>query len=80
MTGRWRRSRRSPEPASSTVWDECLYSNVVVVRPGPGRSVWLGRLTSTIVTEELCEWLDAGAPEPLPPILDVYAFSPRART
>jgi hypothetical protein len=59
--------------------DECLYSNVVVVRPSPGESVWLGRLNSSTLTSELCDWLDAGAPQPLPPILDVFAFTPRGR-
>ncbi|MEM7327041.1 MAG: (2Fe-2S) ferredoxin domain-containing protein [Actinomycetota bacterium] len=57
--------------------DECLYSNVVVVRPTPGESVWFGRLNSTLLTAELCEWLEDGAPLPLPPILDVYSFEPR---
>ena len=54
--------------------DECLYSNVVIVRPGPGESIWLGRLNSATLTAELCDWLDAGAPQPLPPILEVFSF------
>ncbi|MEM9563533.1 MAG: (2Fe-2S) ferredoxin domain-containing protein [Actinomycetota bacterium] len=60
--------------------DECTYSNVVVVRPKPGESVWLGRLNSAMLTAELCDWLDAGAPQPLPPILEVFSFEPRNRT
>ncbi len=59
--------------------DECTYSNVVVVRPRPGESVWFGRLNSAVLTRELRNWLDAGAPRPLPPILDVFSFEPRSR-
>ncbi|MEM7341596.1 MAG: (2Fe-2S) ferredoxin domain-containing protein [Actinomycetota bacterium] len=60
--------------------DECSYSNVVIVRPEPGRSIWFGRLTSEVATDELCEWLEAGAPLPLPPILDVFDFVPQKGT
>ncbi|MEM7275783.1 MAG: hypothetical protein AAF547_22095 [Actinomycetota bacterium] len=60
--------------------DECSYSNLVIVRPEPGQSIWLGRLNSPLLTEELCEWLDAGAPQPLPPVLEVFSFEPSSRS
>ncbi|MEM8922250.1 MAG: (2Fe-2S) ferredoxin domain-containing protein [Actinomycetota bacterium] len=54
--------------------DECAYANVMIVRPAPGRSIWLGRCNSATATEVLCEWLADGAPEPLPPILEIFAI------
>ncbi|MEM8925894.1 MAG: (2Fe-2S) ferredoxin domain-containing protein [Actinomycetota bacterium] len=59
--------------------DECKQSNVVIVRPRPGESIWFGRLNSDALTEELCEWLGEGAPMPLPPVLEVFAFERQRR-
>jgi hypothetical protein len=58
---------------------ECSFSNLVVVRPKPGQSVWLGRLNSDLLTQELCAWLEAGAPLPLPPVLEVFSFTPSTK-
>lgn len=57
--------------------DECSYSNLVIVRPTPGESIWFGRLNNPALTAELCEWLEAGAPLPLPSVLDLYRFEPQ---
>lgn len=60
--------------------DECSHSNLVIVRPRPGESIWLGSLNSDTLTDELCDWLDASAPMPLPANLEALAFERRRRT
>ena len=58
--------------------DECSHSNVVIVRSGPGTSVWLGGINSPVITSVLCEWLAAGAALPAPPVLQSKIFSRRS--
>ena len=54
--------------------DECAYSNVVIVRPGDGSSVWLGGINDAALTDAVCEWLVGGAPQPPPPVLQSKVF------
>jgi len=53
---------------------ECANSNVVIVRPQPGELVWFGGITTPALTAELCEWIEDGAPQPMPPNLEDHAF------
>lgn len=46
--------------------DECSRSNVVIVRPGDGTTLWFGGILDRITNDELCNWLAAGAPQPVP--------------
>lgn len=54
--------------------DECSRSNVVVVRPGDGTSIWFGGILNPTTTIELCDWLAAGAPRPIPVGLSAHVF------
>ena len=58
--------------------DECARSNVVVVRPGDGSSVWLGGINSNSLNAALCEWLADGAPQPPPAAPEAQVFIPRS--
>ena len=53
---------------------ECANSNVIIVRPKPAELVWFGGMTSPALTEALCRWIEDGAPQPMPPILEDHAF------
>ncbi len=57
--------------------DACSQSNVVIVRPGDGTSVWLGGILDPATTASLCVWLAAGAPSPIPASLAGHVFDPR---
>ena len=54
--------------------DECAQSNVVVVRPGDGSSVWLGGINDTPLADAVCGWLVDGASQPPPPVLQSRVF------
>ena len=49
--------------------NECAFSNVLIVRPGDGSSVWLGGINDVSLTDAVCEWLVGGASQPPPPVL-----------
>lgn len=53
---------------------ECAHSNVVIVRPGDGPSVWLGGINDSALTSAVCDWLVDGAQQPLPPVLQSRVF------
>ena len=53
---------------------ECSQSIVVIVRPGDGSSIWFGGIDTPALTSVLSEWLDAGAPRPMPPVLRSKVF------
>ena len=53
---------------------ECAYSNVVIVRPDDGPSVWLGGINNPALTSAVCDWLIDGASQPPPPILQSRVF------
>lgn len=57
--------------------DECAHSNIVVVRPGDGTSVWLGGILDPAATSALCDWLAAGATSPMPAVLQGHVFERR---
>ena len=57
---------------------ECAHSNVVIVRSGEGPSVWLGGINNPAITSVLCEWLDVGASQPLPRVLQSRVFVRRS--
>lgn len=57
---------------------ECAHSNVVIVRSGEEPAVWLGGINNPAITSALCEWLAAGAPQPLPRILQSRVFVRRS--
>ncbi|GAA2519693.1 (2Fe-2S) ferredoxin domain-containing protein [Streptomyces sp. NPDC058947] len=67
--------------------DVCDQANVVVVQPSAAgraagaRPVWLGLVNDPAATEDVVSWVRAGGPgvAPLPDILGLYVFSPRAR-
>ncbi len=54
--------------------DECSRSNVIIVRPGDGTSVWFGRVLDEATTAAMCDWLIAGAPRPVPAHLASFVF------
>ncbi len=58
--------------------DQCAHSNVVVVRPGSGVSLWFGRVLDRAVVADLCRWLAAGAPLPVPGELEPHLFDRHA--
>ena len=58
--------------------DRCAHSNVVIVRPGDGSSVWLGGINDAALTDAVCEWLADGAPQPPPPDLRSRVLIPRS--
>ena len=58
--------------------DECAHSNVVIVRPGDGSSVWLGGINDAALTDALCEWLVDGASQPPRPVLQSKVFIRRS--
>jgi predicted metal-binding protein len=45
---------------------ECSQSNVVIVRPGDGRTLWFGRILGEASTSTLCSWLADGAAADVP--------------
>ena len=53
---------------------ECAHSNVVIVRPDQGPSVWLGGINNPALTSAVCDWLVDGASQPPPPILQSRVF------
>jgi hypothetical protein len=59
--------------------DECSQSNVVIVRPGDGRSIWLGRILDERVTAALCDWLADGGGAELPAELAGHRFERGAK-
>lgn len=59
--------------------DECAQSNVVVVRPGDGRSIWFGRILDEQVTSALCGWLAGGARNAVPDDLVGHTFARGAK-
>ena len=58
--------------------DECVHSNVVIVRRGDGSSVWLGGINDAALTDSVCEWLAGGASQPPPPVLQSRVFIRRS--
>ncbi|MGE0879307.1 MAG: (2Fe-2S) ferredoxin domain-containing protein [Acidimicrobiia bacterium] len=58
--------------------DECKRSNVVIVRPGDGTTLWFGGMLDTATNDELCDWLAAGAQQPLPDRLAPRVFTRRS--
>ena len=58
--------------------DECVHSNVVVVRRGDGSSVWLSGINDAALTDSVCEWLAGGASQPPPPDLQSRVFVRRS--
>jgi hypothetical protein len=54
--------------------DECAQSNVVIVRPGDGRSIWFGRILDETSTAALCEWLADRAATDIPDLLAGHRF------
>ncbi len=67
--------------------DVCDQANVVVVQPSTearaagARPVWLGLVNDPDATEDVVSWVRAGGPglAPMPPILDLYVFTPPRR-
>jgi hypothetical protein len=57
--------------------DECAHSNVVVVRPGDGTSIWLGGILDPATTSALCDWLERGATSPVPAVLSGHVVERR---
>lgn len=53
---------------------ECSQSNVVIVRPGDGRTLWFGRILDEPSTATLCEWLANGAAIDIPEVLACHRF------
>lgn len=58
--------------------DECARSNVIIVRPGDGTSIWLGGILTAAETAAVCEWLADGAPRPVPANLAGRVFERRS--
>lgn len=58
---------------------ECSYSNIVIVRPGDGSSMWLGGINDPATNSALCEWLADGAPQPPPQVLRSRVFVRRSK-
>jgi hypothetical protein len=52
----------------------CAQSNVVIVRLPDGPSLWFGGIVDETLTGQLCEWLTAGTPLPLPDRLARHPF------
>ncbi|RKE23100.1 hypothetical protein BX266_6557 [Streptomyces sp. TLI_171] len=67
--------------------DACEHGNVMVVQPSAegrragGRPVWLGLVNDRDAAGDIAAWIEAGGPglADLPPILDLYAFTPSRR-
>jgi len=51
---------------------ECSSSNIVIVRPGDGSTVWFGGILSDVDTRDLRDWIAAGTPNPLPETLAAH--------
>lgn len=71
----------------STCLDACDQANVIVVQPSStgraagARPVWLGLVNDSDATEDIVTWVQSGGPgiTPMPPILDLYVFTPPNR-
>ncbi|PIM70262.1 hypothetical protein CTU88_23840 [Streptomyces sp. JV178] len=81
------RLRQTVPTRVSTCLDVCDQANVVVVQPSAvaravgARPVWLGLVNDPDATEDIVAWVRAGGPgvAPMPPILDLYVFTPPHR-
>jgi predicted metal-binding protein len=56
--------------------DACSYSNVVVIRRGSGKKIWLGGIAATNTHEALCQFVSADINQELPPLLESCVFEP----
>ncbi|MER6161955.1 (2Fe-2S) ferredoxin domain-containing protein [Streptomyces sp. NPDC001868] len=71
----------------SSCLDTCDQANVIVVQPSStgraagARPVWLGLVNDPEATEDIATWVRSGGPgiTPMPPILDLYIFTPPRR-
>ena len=57
--------------------NECSRSNVVIVRFGDERAIWLEAVNSETVTNALCDWISARGADPPPLMVRDKVFVPK---